>query len=115
MENAACAGTYRARVRAANASILARGPAEGAGTFVKCSQNRELRTTELQTAPRSVSSKNLPRIFDQDKKSQYRPRKMSVDYLLHESSVGYAIFRTVLLPDTVGARLKEVQDSVQVC
>lgn len=38
---------------------------------------------------------------------------MSVDYLLHESSVGYAIFQTVLLPDTVGARLKEVQDSVQ--
>ena len=39
---------------------------------------------------------------------------MSVDYLLHESAVGYAIFRTVFLPDTVGARLKEVQDSVQV-
>lgn len=39
---------------------------------------------------------------------------MSVDYLLHESSVGYAIFRTMLQPDTVGARLKEVQDSVQV-
>ena len=39
---------------------------------------------------------------------------MSVDYLLHESSVGYAIFQTVLQPDTVGARLKEVQDSVQV-
>ncbi|KAL9069934.1 MAG: hypothetical protein Q9161_005248 [Pseudevernia consocians] len=38
---------------------------------------------------------------------------MSVDYLLHESSVGYAVFRTVLQPDTVGARLKEVQDSVQ--
>lgn len=38
---------------------------------------------------------------------------MSVDYLLHESSVGYAIFRTMLQPDTVGARLKEVQDSVQ--
>ena len=39
---------------------------------------------------------------------------MSVDYLLHESSVGYAVFRTVLEPDTVGVRLKEVQDSVQV-
>lgn len=38
---------------------------------------------------------------------------MSVDYLLHESSVGYAVFRTALQPDTVGSRLKEVQDSVQ--
>lgn len=58
---------------------------------------------------------------------------MSVDFLLHESSgtsqwsldnhiscakispVGYAVFRTALQPDTVGSRLKEVQDSVQVC
>lgn len=40
--------------------------------------------------------------------------KMSVDYLLHESSVGYAIFQVVHQPDTVGNRLKEVQDSVQV-
>lgn len=39
---------------------------------------------------------------------------MSVDYLLHESSVGYAIFQVVQQPDTVGNRLKEVQDSVQV-
>lgn len=57
---------------------------------------------------------------------------MSVDFLLHESSgtsqwsldnhisntkfspVGYAVFGTVLPPDTVGSRLKEVQDSVQV-
>ena len=39
---------------------------------------------------------------------------MSVDYLLHESSVGYAIFRVVHQADTVGNRLKEVQDSVQV-
>lgn len=39
---------------------------------------------------------------------------MSVDYLLHESSVGYAIFQVVHQPDTVGNRLKEVQDSVQV-
>ncbi|KAL8828774.1 MAG: hypothetical protein Q9170_006455 [Blastenia crenularia] len=38
---------------------------------------------------------------------------MSVDYLLHESSVGYAIFQVVHQPDTVGNRLKEVQDSVQ--
>ncbi|MCJ1224093.1 snoRNP complex protein nop56 [Toensbergia leucococca] len=38
---------------------------------------------------------------------------MSVDYLLHESSVGYAIFRVVHQADTVGNRLKEVQDSVQ--
>lgn len=39
---------------------------------------------------------------------------MSVDYLLHESSVGYAIFQVVHQADTVGNRLKEVQDSVQV-
>ena len=39
---------------------------------------------------------------------------MSVDYLLHESSVGYAIFQVVHQADTVGNRLKEVQASVQV-
>ncbi|KAL9610474.1 MAG: hypothetical protein Q9167_004814 [Letrouitia subvulpina] len=38
---------------------------------------------------------------------------MSIDYLLHESSVGYAFFEVVHQPDTVGNRLKEVQDSVQ--
>ncbi|KAI4284592.1 MAG: hypothetical protein L6R38_001293 [Xanthoria sp. 2 TBL-2021] len=38
---------------------------------------------------------------------------MSVDYLLHESSVGYAIFQVIHQPDTVGNRLKEVQDAVQ--
>ena len=47
MENAACAGTYRARVRAVIAFILARG---STGTFVKCSQSRGLKTTELKTA-----------------------------------------------------------------
>jgi hypothetical protein len=36
---------------------------------------------------------------------------MSVDYLLHESSVGYAIFSVKLQADTVGARLKEVQEA----
>ena len=39
---------------------------------------------------------------------------MSIDYLLHESAVGYAIFKVVHQPDAVGNRLKEVQDSVQV-
>ena len=34
-----------------------------------------------------------------------------IDYLLHESSVGYAIFAVKLQSDTVGARLKEVQDA----
>ena len=34
-----------------------------------------------------------------------------IDYLLHESSVGYAIFAVRLQSDTVGARLKEVQDA----
>lgn len=39
---------------------------------------------------------------------------MSVDYLLHESSVGYAVFQVVHQADTIGNRLKEVQDAVQV-
>ncbi|KAL8742407.1 MAG: hypothetical protein Q9190_005103 [Brigantiaea leucoxantha] len=38
---------------------------------------------------------------------------MSIDYLLHESSVGYALFKVIHQPDTVGNRLKEVQDAVQ--
>lgn len=33
----------------------------------------------------------------------------TVDYLLHESSVGYAIFKVAAQPDTIGNRLKEVQ------
>lgn len=40
---------------------------------------------------------------------------MSVNYLLHESPVGYAVFQVIHQPDTVGNRLKEVQESVQVC
>ncbi|OAF99768.1 Nop domain-containing protein [Paraphaeosphaeria sporulosa] len=38
---------------------------------------------------------------------------MSVDYLLHESALGYAIFKVVKQPDTIGNRLKEVQEAVQ--
>lgn len=38
---------------------------------------------------------------------------MSVDYLLHESALGYAIFKVVNQPDTIGNRLKEVQEAVQ--
>ncbi|KAF2660625.1 Nop domain-containing protein [Lophiostoma macrostomum CBS 122681] len=38
---------------------------------------------------------------------------MSVDYLLHENPVGYAIFKVVAQPDTIGNRLKEVQAAVQ--
>jgi len=42
------------------------------------------------------------------------PTKMSsVDYLLHESSVGYAIFHVESQPETIGNRLKEVQDASQ--
>lgn len=37
----------------------------------------------------------------------------AVDYLLHESSVGYAIFQVVHQADTVGNRLKEIQDAGQ--
>lgn len=39
---------------------------------------------------------------------------MSINYLLHESSVGYALFQVVHQPDTVGNRMKEFQASVQV-
>jgi nucleolar protein 56 len=38
---------------------------------------------------------------------------MSVDYLLHESPVGYAVFKVIIAPDTIGSRLKEVQQAVQ--
>ena len=38
---------------------------------------------------------------------------MSVDYLLHESAAGYAIFEVVHQSDIVGNRMKEVQDAVQ--
>jgi len=38
---------------------------------------------------------------------------MEVDYLLHESAVGYAIFEVVINPETIGNRLKEVQDANQ--
>ncbi|KAF2241998.1 Nop domain-containing protein [Trematosphaeria pertusa] len=38
---------------------------------------------------------------------------MSVDYLLHESPVGYAVFKVIHQPDTIGNRLKEVQAAVQ--
>lgn len=37
----------------------------------------------------------------------------SVDYLLHENSLGFAVFKVVNSPDTIGNRLKEVQDAVQ--
>jgi hypothetical protein len=37
----------------------------------------------------------------------------AVDYLLHESSVGYAIFQVIHQADTIGNRLKEVQDASQ--
>ena len=38
---------------------------------------------------------------------------MSADYLLYEGPMGYSIFKVVHQADTVGNRLKEVQDSVQ--
>ncbi|KAF2175066.1 Nop-domain-containing protein [Zopfia rhizophila CBS 207.26] len=38
---------------------------------------------------------------------------MSVDYLLHENPVGYAVFKVVAQADTIGNRLKEVQASAQ--
>lgn len=38
---------------------------------------------------------------------------MAIDYILHESSVGFAIFKVIYQSDVVGNRLKEVQDAVQ--
>lgn len=37
----------------------------------------------------------------------------AIDYVLHESSVGYGIFHVELQPETIGSRLKEVQDAGQ--
>lgn len=37
----------------------------------------------------------------------------NIDYLLFESAVGYAIFQVVSQPETIGNRLKEVQDAAQ--
>ncbi len=39
---------------------------------------------------------------------------MSVDYLLHESAAGYAVFEVIQQPSTIGTRMKEFQESVQV-
>ena len=36
-----------------------------------------------------------------------------VDFLLHESAVGYAVFKVVHQQDTVGLHLKEVQKAGQ--
>jgi nucleolar protein 56 len=35
------------------------------------------------------------------------------DYLLYEAPMGYSLFKVVHQADTVGNRLKEVQDGVQ--
>lgn len=35
------------------------------------------------------------------------------DFLLHESPMGYSLFKVAHQVDTIGNRLKEVQDSVQ--
>lgn len=39
---------------------------------------------------------------------------MSVDYLLHEASAGYAIFKVNHQGNGIGNRLREVQNAVQV-
>ncbi|KAF2869122.1 pre-rRNA processing nucleolar protein-like protein Sik1 [Massariosphaeria phaeospora] len=38
---------------------------------------------------------------------------MSIDYLLHESPVGFAVFKVILQPDKIGNKLKEVQAAAQ--
>ena len=35
------------------------------------------------------------------------------DYLLHEAPMGYSLFKVAHQPESVGNRLKEVQDSVR--
>lgn len=35
------------------------------------------------------------------------------DFLLHEGPMGYSLFKVVHQVDTIGNKLKEVQDSVQ--
>jgi nucleolar protein 56 len=35
------------------------------------------------------------------------------DFLLHEGPLGYSLFKVTRQVDTIGNRLKEVQDSVQ--
>lgn len=37
----------------------------------------------------------------------------AVDYLLQETSVGYGLYQVVLQPETIGNRLKEVQETAQ--
>lgn len=37
----------------------------------------------------------------------------NIDYLLHESSVGYALFQVVHQPDVVGNRLQAVRDAME--
>jgi nucleolar protein 56 len=52
-------------------------------------------------------------ILAQESEVIYLINMSDIDYLLHESSVGYAIFQVVHQADTVGNRLKEVQDAGQ--
>ncbi|KAL7276470.1 Nucleolar protein 56 [Rhizina undulata] len=37
----------------------------------------------------------------------------AIDYLLHETAVGYGLYQVVQQPDTIGNRLKEVQEAAQ--
>lgn len=37
----------------------------------------------------------------------------TVDYLLQETSVGYGLYQVVQQPETIGNRLKEVQEAAQ--
>ncbi|KAL9096413.1 MAG: hypothetical protein Q9165_001410 [Trypethelium subeluteriae] len=36
-----------------------------------------------------------------------------IDFLLHESAVGYAIFKVNMQADTIGNRLKEAEDTAE--
>lgn len=37
----------------------------------------------------------------------------TVDYLLQETSIGYGLYQVILQPETIGNRLKEVQEAAQ--
>lgn len=37
----------------------------------------------------------------------------TVDYVLYEQSIGYSLFQVVSQPETIGNRLKEVQEASQ--
>jgi hypothetical protein len=81
--------------------------------------NLELPTAKKNVRPRATSTLDSNWTAHNNRSRtrielrQFRTASMSVDYLLHESALGYAIFKVVNQADTIGNRLKEVQAAVQ--